>query len=508
MIQNASLGLSRKFVAMFLLGCLACSPLWAQTDSPSFEADFEAHIQRVMKENWIPGAAVVVVQGDETLFLQGYGMADIEANRKVTQDSIFYIASSTKSFTGLAAAICGHQGKLDLNKTLDQCLSDGNFHQEIDPSTITLRDLLTHTHGISNNGPVSFRSAFSGQHTPELLKDLLKFHGVDENGKEFEYGNIGYNLAGLAIQNELDIHWKDLLHREIFEPLNMQSTTGRVSQADASKLAMPYRIHPDGFSRLHYGKTDDNMHAAGGLVTTAADLANWLKININRGELDGAQLIPEEVFELAHAPLAKQERNVMSFTRDGYGLGWNTGEYDGDRFTHHFGGFNGFHCQISFMPEKNIGVAILVNSESGVMFADVVSRYAYDHLRGVADLEQRYSEQELKEMSAQANHRRGSIGADLERRAARPQELPKPLEAYTGTFENEQFGQVVFSVVEGKLEAVMGPLRSAVETYDAEKNMLRVELVGNGQVAEVQFDGKEEAQRVVINGDTFTRVER
>ncbi|MDB4778106.1 beta-lactamase family protein [bacterium] len=507
MIQNASLGQHRKIVAMFLLGCFVCSSLLGQSDSTSFETDLEAHIQRVMKENWIPGAAVVVVQGDKTMFLKGYGMADIDANRQVTQDTLFYIASSTKSFTGLAAAICAHQGKLDLNKTLDHCLSDAKFHQDIDPATITLRDLLTHTHGISNDGPVSFRSAFSGQHTPELLKDLLRLHGVDENGKEFEYGNIGYNLAGLAMQNELGIHWKDLLNQEIFAPLKMESTTGRVSQADANQLAMPYQIHPDGFSRLHYGKADENMHAAGGLVTTAADLANWLKININRGELNGEQLIPEEVFELAHAPLAKQERDMMKFSRDGYGLGWNTGEYDGDRFTHHFGGFNGFHCQISFMPEKKIGVAILVNSGSGFMFADVVSRYAYDHLRDVAELDQRFSDQELKDMSAQAKKRRENIGADLERRAARPQALLKPLEAYTGTFENEQFGQVVLSVVEGKLEAVMGPLWSAVETYDAEKNLLRVELLGNGQVVDVQFDGKEQAQRILVYGDTFTRVE-
>lgn len=508
MLTNPSTILLRCLPVVFSVVALASSPLSGQQENATPAAkDIDAYIQRVIQEDWVPGAAVVVVQGDKTILLQGYGMADIEQKRKVTSDTIFYIASSTKSFTGLAAAICDHRGELDLDEALDSCLSDATFHPDVDPSSITLQDLLTHTHGISNNGAVSFRSAFSGQHTPEILKELLKYHGPAEQGKAFAYSNIGYNVAGLAIQNKLNLHWKDLLAKEIFKPLKMDSTTGRVSQVNSSQLAMPHRMFPQGYKNSHYAKSDENMHAAGGLVTTASDLANWLKININQGKLDGKQVIPAAIFESAHASIAKQDGSYMSFQRDGYGLGWNIGQYDGEKLIHHFGGFSGFHCHVSFMPEKEIGVAILVNSSEGFMLADYVSRYAYDRMRDVPDLKQRFSDETLKAGTDQMKRRRAAIATDLERRAARPQKLPFPLSAYTGTFENEQLGKIVISVNDEKLEANMGPLWSAVEAFDADRNFLRVELTGRGQVVEVHFDDTEKAQRIEASGNVFSRVE-
>lgn len=507
MRSNAFSPLLRHTILTWLLTLVLCASMSAQEKTSSFEKDLKAQIERLMKEKWAPGAAVVVVRGDETIFLKGYGMADVDEQREVDPDTIFYIASSTKSFTGLAAAILAHRGELDLDQTLDKSLNDASFHADIDPAAITLRELLSHTHGISNEGPVSFRSAFSGQHTVELLKEQIQFHAQAREGKSFQYGNIGYNIAGLVLQNELEMHWKDLVNKEILSPLRMESTTGRVSQADPNRLAMPHALSPSGFNRSHFAKSDSNMHAAGGLVTSATDLANWLKLNINQGQLDGEQLVPVEVMELVHSRIAKQERKYMSFERDGYGLGWNTGVYDGDRLTHHFGGFSGFHCHISFMPEKKIGVAILVNSDSGFLFADVVSRFAYDHLRGVADLDQRFSEETIQELNQQAIERRKEVAADWERRAARPQELPQALSSYAGSFENEMLGRVDLSVVDGKLEARMGPLWSKVETYDAAENQLRIELMGGGQVVTVHFDGQDVAQRMVIYGDTFQRVE-
>lgn len=507
MIQNYFLVRHLRIQSLVLLGCLFLSPVAGQDTESDFSKDLDQLAHRAMQDNWVPGAVVVVVQGDKTLYLGGFGMADVEQQRKVTKDTAFYVASSTKSFTGLAAAICAQRGELDLQETLDKSLADVKFHDAVDPSTIRLQDLLTHTHGISNDGPLTFRAAYSGQHTPEILKGLVQFHDVDDNGKEFRYGNIGYNIAGLAMQNRLDIHWKDLLKREIFEPLAMESTTGRVSEIAKERLAMPYQLRPDrGFERAHYGKADENMHAAGGLVTTGSDLVNWLKLNVNQGLLDGKQVVPVEVFKLAHQPIAAQDAMSMSFKRTGYGLGWNTGEYDGEKFTHHFGGFSGFHCQISFMPEHKIGVAILTNSDSGLLFADVISRFAYDHLRGVPDLEERYSEAVIQSLTGRLEQHCEQIAADLARRAARPQKLPRPLEAYCGTFESERLGRAKFELVDGKLEASMGPLWSTVEVYDAEKNALRVELGGFGQVVVAHFDDQDVAQRLEYSGETLERV--
>ena len=218
---------------------------------------------------------------------------------------------------------------------------------------------------------------------------------------------------------------------------------------------MPYGPEPEGFERVPYHKGDGSMHAAGGLVTTVSDVALWLRANLNEGRLGTERILDRRAVAEAHRPHAEQDDTYMSFARTGYGLGWNTGSYDGDSFTHHFGGFSGFHAHISFMPDRDIGVAVLVNMGAGSFAADLISRYAYDMLRGIPDLEARWGE-ELAATPARVEQMRSGIKTDRDRRAARPQELPYPLTSYTGAFENEELGRLELSLVNGALEARMG----------------------------------------------------
>lgn len=462
----------------------------AQAGDEDLSVRLDAFIEAAMELEVAPGLAVAVVRGDDVLYLKGFGYADIETGRRVTPETVFYIASSTKSFTGLAAAILHERGELDLDAPLTRYLPDVELHEGLDPHEITLRDLLTHTHGIAGQGPVAFRSAYSGVHTHDQLVELLRYHRPAQNGRAFEYSNIGYNTASLAMDAKLGVGWKDVLRREIFDPLGMTSTTGYMSRVPRDRLAMPHRVEPEGFSRLHYAKDDANMHAAGGLVTTAADLTRWLRANLNGGRVGGEQILSAWAIAESHRPQAEQDNAYMSFRRTGYGLGWNTGSYDGDPFTHHFGGFSGFHAHISFMPEHDVGVAILLNTSVGRL-AEMVSRYIYDSLNGKPDVEARYAE-ELERARGSAVQAREDIAADRARRASRSQDLPHPLEAYAGAYENELLGRIEFRVVDGKLEARMGRLWSAVEVYDAEKNMLRVELRGGGEVVPFLFGEREE----------------
>jgi CubicO group peptidase (beta-lactamase class C family) len=476
-----------------------------QSYDANLSARLDGFIEAAFELDITPGMAVAVVRGDQVVYLRGFGYADAETRRPVTPETVFYIASSTKSFTGLATAILHERGKLDMDAPLTRYLPEVELHKGLDPNEITLRDLLTHTHGIRGRGPVDFRSAYSGDHTHQLLVDLLRHQVPAENGRAFEYGNIGYNTASLAMDAELGMSWKDVLEREIFAPLGMSSTTAYVSRVPEDRLAMPYRMEPEGFSGLPYTKGDENMHAAGGVVTSAADLASWLRANLNEGRVGGEQLLSAWAVGESHRPQAEQDNQFMSFKRTGYGLGWNTGSYEGDPFTHHFGGFSGFHAQISFMPEHDVGVAIMLNSGAGQL-ADLVSRYIYDSLNGKPDVEARYAE-ELERGAQRAAQSRERIAADRARRASRPQDLPYPLEAYAGVYENEQLGRLEFAVVDGKLEARMGRLWSPVEVYDNQKNMLRVELTGGGEVVPFIFrEGEESAAALQFLRTEFRRL--
>ncbi|MDX1579315.1 MAG: serine hydrolase domain-containing protein, partial [Gemmatimonadota bacterium] len=418
-----------------------------------------------------------------------------------------YIASSTKSFTALAASILHERGELDLDAPLSRYLPRAELHEDLDPDAITLRDLLTHTHGIAGVGPIVFRTAYSGVHTHDQLVDLLPTHGPAENGRAFRYSNVGYNIASLAMDATLDAPWKDVLAREIFGPLGMRSTTGYLSRIPRERLAMPYGVVPEGYVRRPYSKGDDNMHAAGGLVTTVADAALWLRANLNGGRLGGERILDERAIAETHRKQAEQDATFLGFERDGYGLGWVTGSYDGDTVLHHFGGFPGFHAHISFMPDHDLGVAVLVDSGSGARLADAIARRAYDELRSVPNLDSKW-EAELASLADAAAERRARVAADLERRAARPQDLPHPRAAYVGAFANGELGTIEVSLSgDGALRARIGRMESEVEVYDAEKNMLRVELTGGGTVMPVEFEeGEDRAVRLRWLGRVFERV--
>lgn len=455
----------------------------------------------------VPGFAVAVVKDDEVVYLRGFGWADVENERKVTPDTVFYIASSTKAFTGTAAAILDQRGELDLDAPLSVLTPALRLHEGLSADQITLRDLITHTHGIENSGPVSFRSSFSGKVTHELLMELLPRHGPAESGRAHMYGNIGHNITSLVMFEALGKRWQDILAAEIFEPLGMRSTTAYVSRIPEERLAMPYAISSTGFQRMPYIKGDSNMQAGVGMVTTASDLTRWLRAHLNEGRIGNDSVLNASAIDEAQRSHVEQANEFQQFQRTGYGLGWHTGSYDGDAFTHCFGSFIGFFSHISFMPEQGIGVIVLVNtSATGLPIADLVSRYIYDRLLEKPGTNERYGKEldQIKPMSGQFRER---IAADADRRAARPQTLPHPLEAYAGVYENADYGEIEFSVVEGnRLETTMGRLWSEVTVYDNERNMLRVDLLGGGMVVTFDFEDSDQATALEFRGLRFDRV--
>ena len=477
----------------------------SQQLSAAEKAAIDDGLQRLFALELAPGASVVAVRGDRVVLRRDFGYADLEAKRKVDAKTVFYIASSTKSFTGTMASLLHERGTIDLDKQIAKYLA-APLAEGVDAERVTLRSLLTHTHGLANSGPVTFRLAFSGEHDPELLRKLLRHHGASGNGSTFRYSNIGYNVATLALEDALDTDWKSLLEASVLKPLGMKSSSTRRSRVDDRHLAWPYREDPAGFTRLPYTKGDANMHSAGGMLTTSSDLGRWLIANLNGGKIDGKQALPQKVIARAHKPYAEQDRRFGPFVRKGYGLGWNTGKLDGDACLHHFGGFSGFHAHVSFLPARKLGVAILANSSRfGGLFAVHGSQLIYDVLRGRAKGKKEMQEA-LARVAKQVQELRGRLKADRDRRAKRDQKLPRPLSAYTGSFENPLYGRITLELAQGKLVARMGRLRSAVEVYDAKREALRVELTGGGTVVATKFvEGQPKAVALRALGLVFRR---
>lgn len=471
----------------------------AAQQQTSLTATLDSTMARLMSLNATPGLGVVVVRDTQIVYMKGFGHADVENKRAFTPRTVFYIASTTKSFTGLAAAVLDQKKQFMLDAPLKQYLPNTQLQAPLSAESITIRSLLTHTHGISNDGPLPTRLAYTGVYrgNDELLQ-LLAAHKAAASGRTFKYGNLGYNVAAIAMEARTGVSWKQTLEDVLFKPAGMTSTSGFVSRFGQDRLAMPYRWTPEGFVRRPYGKSDTNMQSAGGLVTTLEDMGKWLELHINHGKLNNKQIVPASSVEEAHRIQAPAPGNDGPYKRLGYGLGWNVALNGSDTLLVHGGGFPGFSTHMSFNPGKRVGVAVFTNTGSG--FPEAVALEVYRVLNGEGAI----TDANLEVWRGHLDKDRQGITADLARRAARPQNLPFPLEAYAGDYDNELYGRLQISVVNGKLEARMGSAWSAVEVFDNTKNRLRVELFGSGQVMDVEMkDGR--AVALNLGGILFGR---
>ena len=480
----------------------------AAAQSPAdraFAAEIDSFVTTTVSRSGTPGLAVAVVRGDRPVLVKGYGLADIERKIPVTGQTAYYIASTTKAFTALTLALMAERGTVDLDAPVTRYLRDAQWAPGVNPDSITLRHLLTHTHGLEGNGPVVWRTAYTGVHDNALLKELIRYHSAT-GSRAYRYTNLGYNIAGLVIDELTRGRWQDALASHVFAPLGMSSTTAYVSRIDSSRRAMPYSTEPTGVRRLDYAKHDANMQAAGGLVSTAEDLAKWLVVQVNRGRLDGRQVVPPRVIAESQRLQATTSERRGDVPIVGYALGWMVGVKGADTVYLHGGGFSAFQTMIAFNPGRRVGVAVM-SSERGIGggMVEAVWQYVLELARDEAAARSTWTAR-LAELPAMVERTRSGIAADRSRRAARPQTLNRPLEAYAGSYESPAGGVMTWTVRDGRLQAEIGVLRAVAEVFDHQTDRLRVELEpGLGQVAQFKFGESGPATAMVSGGLEYTR---
>jgi CubicO group peptidase (beta-lactamase class C family) len=499
-------------VLIFLLGSKNAS---AQTDDKTRQKDFTAafnnYINKVMEKiPYMPAIAVVVIKNDQPLFVKAYGMADKETGTKADVNTLFYIASSTKSFTALAAALLDKEGVIALNDPVTKYTGGITFRNPL-PERIKVRDLLTHTSGLQNT-PLTFRLAYSGQ---VEQKDMFNvFAGatrvIDSNYGRYNYDNLGYNIYGLLLQHHTGKRWQDVLQEKIFDPLKMKHTTAYISKALSNRwnMAYPYMYSVENGTpvRSVLGKTDNNMQSAGGIFASISDIGTWLNMNMNNGKLNGKQVMPADIIQKCHTGYAATKREQPPFSGDGeYGLGWQIGRYQNEKVIYHHGGFPGYTSHISFMPDKKIAVAVMVNEAfAGGRVGHLLATYAYDWWLQKENVEENYAKilDGLAEGYAKGV---ASMKASAADRAKRTSQLTMAPDNYTGTYSNNFFGTIEVVNKDNTLAVKMGNI-NAVSTPFTEKETIRVEMIpGSGEVIRFKKNGDDKIESLNYAGVEYVK---
>jgi CubicO group peptidase (beta-lactamase class C family) len=485
-------------------------PLSVQAqDREAFPAAMDAFARRALaRTEAVPGMAVAVVDERGAVYTAGFGVADIRTGAPVDTDTRFYIASATKSFTALAVAAMAARGEVDLDAPLASWSPDSGVPADI-AGRITLTDLLSHRSGVEN-GPIAFRAAFSGDWTPDLLWRLTAETAPAEEGAygTFDYTNSGYNLATVLIQHHWGREWRALVDQEVLTPLGMTATTAFIDEARAEGRT----VASGHFGRLagqtersYLQKTDATMQSAGGLVSTARDMAIWLEAQVNDGVVGGRRLLPEGLIATTHAPKVAQDATFGPYVRTGYGLGWQVGRYGDDLLIHHFGNFSGSRAHVSFMPERRLGVAVMVNEDAFAgELADLVANYAYDWFAGMPDVDAVY-DGKLGELVVRRDRRREGLAGNLAARAQRPRTLSRTNAAYVGDYVNAAYGTLSVREDGDGLRLSIG-VQSAMAENFTDPESLRVELTPySGQIVVFRLDADARPASLDYDGETYVR---
>ncbi|MCI0392794.1 MAG: beta-lactamase family protein [Acidobacteria bacterium] len=350
---------SRTIISLLTIILLPAVPLPRLVSAQQQKIDFgplEKAVADELKDTGAPGAAVVLVSGDQIVYANGFGVASIETQAPVTPAMLFRLGATTRMFTATALVMLAEEGKIRLDEPV------GRYIKGLSPklSQVTTHQLLTSTAGLKDEALIY------GPHDDAALADGIRSwkddYFIAAPGQKFFFSNPGYWLAGLVLEEVTGKPFADQMSDRLFKPLGMNSSTFRPTMAMTYPLVQGHDT---------YGKEQPVVvrpaadHAgtwpSGSLFSSASDLARFVMAFMNGGRIEGREILTPAVIAKLSTPYIEIPGTSRSY---GYGLIIN--EYRGVRLLRHGGGRLGYGSLIVMAPKHRFAVIILTNRNSAV----------------------------------------------------------------------------------------------------------------------------------------------
>ena len=317
-------------------------------------------VEEQMVAGHIPGLALVITSGDQIVHVKGFGVTSLDDPRPVTENTIFDLASISKSFTALAILLLRDEGLIDLGQPVQRYLPDFELADPEASAQITVAQLLNHTSGLpTGTDPLMYQQGSDAME--KMVAGLGDVHLDREPGEYFEYANLNYSLLGAIVERVSGLPFEMFVQERIFDPLGLGHTTAYPDVAES--LGKSDGHQPIfGFVITRNVPVYRTAVPAGWVMSSAADMGRWLIFHQNGGKLDGQQLVPIEDIEKLHQPTTTLERDNQTV---GYGMGWfSFTDGNGISYIWHGGDTPNFSTEMILVPGYGLGVAMMVNSQN------------------------------------------------------------------------------------------------------------------------------------------------
>lgn len=418
-------------------------------------------IEAYMSEFGSRGMAVAIVEGGETYF-EVFGERN-DRGDKVTTDTVFPIASITKTFTGALAAKLVEGGYIQYGDRYADYLPGFILSDPKVGDSTTIEDGLSHRSGLARNEFAWMNSGFSME---EVVDHIRYLPMMAPPRTIYHYTNLMFTAFCWLLKVHFGKKWDRLMKEYITDEVGMKNVNFSVKDTPemTDDYALPF-IREDGVTRDVPLFDLDNVGGCGAINTSITELAKWVRFAIGCGTVDGREVLQKETFLEMVRPRIDAGNSVYwripEMESKGYAVGWQSDIYRGRRMLRHTGGINGFFSFLCAIPEEGIGVAVLNNTD-GSAIEDLISLQIIDELLGLDSAD--YLEAQYRKTSESIINGEMLMRKRVEdMRSDAPLSLPP--EDYCGVYSRNGYPDVTVRNYNGELTLQMGTTVSRLQHW-------------------------------------------
>ena len=367
--------LNTGLLAICLLWAIAPMPSVADTSPPQTAgvpipdgqidkaiASLDAIASDVMKRSGIPGMAIAVVRDGKTVYAKGFGVRKIGESQPIDADTVFQIASLSKS---LAATVVAHQVGAGIVRWDTPLVAHLPWFKLIDPwvtQHVTIADMFSHRSGLPEHAGDDLEDLGYDRRTVLERLRLLPLHGFRDI---YAYTNFGLTAAAECVAAASGKDWESLSEDVLYRPLGMTATSSRFADFERRpNRAFGHVKVGEGF-QPKYQRLPDPQSPAGGISSSANDLARWMALVLQNGKFEGRQIIPSDaLLPAVTAEIISTHSSAVDARPSFYGYGFGVGITPAGRtMISHSGAFAlGAGTHYAMIPSAGIGIVVLTNA--------------------------------------------------------------------------------------------------------------------------------------------------
>jgi CubicO group peptidase (beta-lactamase class C family) len=426
-------------------------------------AGIDTFINRILKEWHVAGVTVAVVEKNKVLLTKGYGYKDYENKIPVTENTLFAIGSCTKAFTSSLLSFPMNDGKLNLDKPVNQYLPELRFYKDELTNSITVRDMMCHRTGLPRHD-LAWYSAKTRRDS--LLYIIRYFEPSAPLRQLWQYNNFMFLAQGVLAEKLSNKTWEQLLKEHLFTPLGMMATNASMNDHQkAPDFSLGY-YEKEGVIKKMKFMNIDAMGPAGSINSNAKDMANWVMMWINGGKFNGKEIISASYYNEAissqmviNGKLPTKEQPDVFFNN--YGFGWFLGNYRGHYRVEHGGNIDGFSTSTSFFPSDSIGIFVCVN-QNGSPVPSIIRNTIADRMLNLKFQNWHKTQKDAVDKAKAAAKEKQKADSTQRKWGTKP---THSLIDYTGTYKHDGYGTLTIQQEKDTLKGTYNGLNFKISHY-------------------------------------------